>query len=222
MDDGAALERWLGAGSTDGAGEAAPRQAPAERIPAIEAIQDEHRALAAILSGLSHIVQDIEAGKLEPDYTLLASMIEYIAEMPDKLHHPKEDQIFALLRTKTRDEDEHLDRLEAEHRDAVNATGRLDRALVSYMQGGAESFPGFRDAVRAYIADEWVHLNTEERHILPAARRLFSAEEWQAINADFVRNGDPWSGPGNRYADLFRRITSLAPAPIGVGGEPQG
>ncbi|GAA0219539.1 hypothetical protein GCM10009125_05590 [Castellaniella daejeonensis] len=222
LDDGAALERWLGAGSTDGAGEAAPRQAPAERIPAIEAIQDEHRALAAILSGLSHIVQDIEAGKLEPDYTLLASMIEYIAEMPDKLHHPKEDQIFALLRTKTRDEDEHLDRLEAEHRDAVNATGRLDRALVSYMQGGAESFPGFRDAVRAYIADEWVHLNTEERHILPAARRLFSAEEWQAINADFVRNGDPWSGPGNRYADLFRRITSLAPAPIGVGGEPQG
>jgi branched-chain amino acid transport system ATP-binding protein len=222
LDDGAALERWLGAGSTDGAGEAAPRQAPAERIPAIEAIQDEHRALAAILSGLSHIVQDIEAGKLEPDYTLLASMIEYIAEMPDKLHHPKEDQIFALLRTKTRDEDEHLDRLEAEHRDAVNATGRLDRALVSYMQGGAGSFPGFRDAVRAYIADEWVHLNTEERHILPAARRLFSAEEWQAINADFVRNGDPWSGPGNRYADLFRRITSLAPAPIGVGGEPQG
>jgi len=222
LDDGAALERWLGAGSTDGAEEAAPRQAPAERIPAIEAIQDEHRALAAILSGLSHIVQDIEAGKLEPDYTLLASMIEYIAEMPDKLHHPKEDQIFALLRTKTRDEDEHLDRLEAEHRDAVNATGRLDRALVSYMQGGAGSFPGFRDAVRAYIADEWVHLNTEERHILPAARRLFSAEEWQAINADFVRNGDPWSGPGNRYADLFRRITSLAPAPIGVGGEPQG
>jgi len=222
LDDGAALDRWLGAGSTDGAEETAPRQAPAERIPAIEAIQDEHRALAAILSGLSHIVQDIEAGKLEPDYTLLASMIEYIAEMPDKLHHPKEDQIFALLRTKTRDEDEHLDRLEAEHRDAVNATGRLDRALVSYMQGGAGSFPGFRDAVRAYIADEWVHLNTEERHILPAARRLFSAEEWQAINADFVRNGDPWSGPGNRYADLFRRITSLAPAPIGVGGEPQG
>src|SRR5690606_36508602 len=200
LDDGAALDRWLGAGSTDGAEEAAPRQASAERIPAIEAIQDEHRALAAILSGLSHIVQDIEAGKLEPDDTLLASMIEYIAEMPDKLHHPKEDQIFALLRTKTRDEDEHLDRLEAEHRSAVNATGRLDRALVSYMQGGAGSFRGFRDAVRAYIAYEWVHLNTEERHILPAARRLFSAEEWQAINADFVRNGDPWSGPGNRYA----------------------
>ncbi|MFC4299409.1 MAG: hemerythrin domain-containing protein [Castellaniella sp.] len=181
-------------------------------------MQEEHRALAAILNGLSSIVQDIEDGKLEPDYTLLASMIEYIAEMPDKLHHPKEDQIFALLRTKTQEQDEHLDQLEAQHRDTNHATSLLDRALVSYMQGGAANFPGFRDAVRTYIADEWVHLNTEERHILPAARRLFSADEWEKINADFVRNGDPWSGPGNRYADLFRRITSLAPAPIGVGG----
>jgi branched-chain amino acid transport system ATP-binding protein len=114
--------------------------------------------------------------------------------------------------------DAHLDHLEAEHRDATQATGRLDRALVSYVQGGVTQFPAFRDAVRSYIADEWVHLNTEERHILPAARRLFSADEWDSINADFVRNGDPWSGPGNRYADLFRRITTLAPAPVGVGG----
>jgi branched-chain amino acid transport system ATP-binding protein len=217
LRDASALDRWLGAGSTDE--DAAPRKAPAERIPAIEAIHDEHRALAAILNGLSHVVRDIEDGKLEPDYTLLASMIEYIAEMPDKLHHPKEDRIFALLRAKTHDVDEHLDRLEAEHRDATRATALLDRALVSYVQGGAANFPGFRDAVRAYIADEWVHLNTEERHILPAARRLFDAHEWEVINADFVRNGDPWSGPDNRYAVLFRRITSLAPAPIGVGGD---
>jgi branched-chain amino acid transport system ATP-binding protein len=217
LRDASALDRWLGAGSTDE--DAAPRKAPAERIPAIEAIHDEHRALAAILNGLSHVVRDIEDGKLEPDYTLLASMIEYIAEMPDKLHHPKEDMIFALLRAKTHDVDEHLDRLEAEHRDATHATALLDRALVSYVQGGAANFPGFRDAVRTYIADEWVHLNTEERHVLPAARRLFDAHEWEAINADFVRNGDPWSGPDNRYADLFRRITSLAPAPIGVGGD---
>ncbi len=217
LSDGGALDRWLGAGATDG-GSKAETAAPPERIPAIEVIQDEHRALAAILNGLSSIVQDIEDGKLEPDYTLLASMVEYIAEMPDKLHHPKEDQIFALLRTKTQDEDEHLDKLEAQHRDANHDTSLLDRALVSYMQGGAASFPGFRDAVRTYIANEWVHLNTEERHILPAARRLFSADEWEKVNADFVRNGDPWSGPDNRYADLFRRITSLAPAPIGVGG----
>ena len=222
LRDGAALDRWLGAGSTEGEGARAADEArghtPAERIPAIEAIHDEHRALAAILNGLSQVVSEIDAGRLEPDYTLLASMIEYIAEMPDKLHHPKEDRIFSMLRARTHEVDEHLDRLESEHRNTVHATAQLDRALVSYVQGGVTHFPAFRDAVRSYIADEWVHLSTEERHILPAARRLFSADDWTVINADFVRNGDPWSGPDNRYAGLFRRITTLAPAPVGVGG----
>ncbi|WP_345798681.1 hemerythrin domain-containing protein [Castellaniella sp. MT123] len=166
---------------------------------------------------MSRVLEGIEAGRLQPDFTLLATMVEYIAEMPDKLHHPKEDQIFALLRTKTHELDAQLDRLEAEHRDTVPATSRLDRALVSYVQGGAAAFGGFRDAVQTYIADEWVHLNTEEGAVLPAARRLFSPEEWQEINADFARNGDPWSGADNRYAELFKRIANLAPAPVGVG-----
>src|SRR5574337_192881 len=218
----AALDAWLGAGATtDGADDAAAASRPAptaERIPAIDAIRNEHRAIAAILNGLTHILDGIGAGRLQPDFTLLASLIEYIAEMPDKVHHPKEDLVFALLRTKTHDEDQHLDRLEADHRDAVRATGMLDRALVHYMQAGAAGFSGFRDAVHAYIRDEWVHLNTEERCILPAAQRLFSADEWSAFNDDFARNGDPWSGEGNRFARLFKQIANLAPAPIGVGG----
>lgn len=218
------LDGWLGAGSTSGSAAAtgdAPAGAhepvPHARIAAIDSIQNEHRAIAAILNGLTQVVNGIESGQVEPNFTLLASMIEYIAEVPDKVHHPKENQIFALLRTKTREFDRHLDQLEAEHREAVPMTSRLDRALVSYVQAGAAGFAGFRDAVRSYIADEWVHLGTEERYILPAARRLFSPGEWEAINQDFARNGDPWSGADDRYAELFKRITNLAPAPIGVG-----
>ncbi|WP_322999015.1 hemerythrin domain-containing protein [Castellaniella sp.] len=224
MQDGALLDRWLGAGSTEqeSAPSASATPAPETRIPAIEAIREEHRAIAAILNAMSHIVDGIESGRLQPDFNLLASLVEYIVEMPDKLHHPKEDRIFALLRARTHELDAQLDQLEAEHRDSVPATSRLDRALVAYIQGGAPAFDGFRDAVRTYIANEWVHLNTEETHVLPAARRLFSPEEWQDINADFVRNGDPWSGQDNRYAELFKRIANLAPAPVGVGGSGQG
>ncbi len=215
LRDGQALDRWLGAGSTEES--PGPAVASPVPVPAIEVIHEEHRAIAAILNAMSRVLEGIEAGRLQPDFTLLATMVEYIAEMPDKLHHPKEDQIFALLRTKTHELDAQLDRLEAEHRDTVPATSRLDRALVSYVQGGAAAFGGFRDAVQTYIADEWVHLNTEEGAVLPAARRLFSPEEWQEINADFARNGDPWSGADNRYAELFKRIANLAPAPVGVG-----
>ncbi|MER1968245.1 hemerythrin domain-containing protein [Castellaniella sp. GW247-6E4] len=199
-----------------------PRGQPAPRIPAIEIIREEHRALAAVLQCMTYLIDEIEAGRLEPDFKLLASMIEYISEMPDKVHHPKEDQIFARLRQYTHEVDAHLDQLEAEHAGATQATAAMDRALVHYVQAGAAGFALFRDAVRAYIADEWVHLGKEERYILPAAQRFLAAEDWETINRDFGHNGDPWRGEHNQYAELFKRIANLAPAPIGLGEAPAG
>uniref|UniRef100_UPI003342D131 hemerythrin domain-containing protein n=1 Tax=Castellaniella defragrans TaxID=75697 RepID=UPI003342D131 len=185
-------------------------------------IREEHRALAAVLQCLTHLVNEIEAGRLEADFKLLASLIDYISEMPDRIHHPKEDQIFARLRQYTHEFDVHLDQLEAEHAVATRATATMDRALVHYLQAGDEGFGVFRDAVRTYIADEWVHLGKEERYILPAAQRLFHAEDWVTINQDFARNGDPWQGEHNQYAELFKRIANLAPAPLGLGAAPGG
>ncbi len=215
LQDRERLDGWLGAASAQSSSDTV---APVpESMPAIEAIRNEHRAIAAVLNALSAVVKGIEAGRLAPDFILLASLIEYIAEMPDKLHHPKEEQIFALLRTKTQEQDEHLDRLEAQHEDTLRATSELDRALVHYMQAGASGFAGFRDAVNTYMTEEWDHMGTEERHILPAARKYFAPDEWHAIEQDFARNGDPWTGPDNQYAQLFSQIARLAPAPIGVG-----
>ena len=45
---------------------------------AIDIISSEHRALAAVLSGLSAFVDGMAAGKFEPDFTLLAAMIDYV------------------------------------------------------------------------------------------------------------------------------------------------
>lgn len=190
---------------------------PARRFPAIEVIRNEHRAMAAILDALSYIVRNIEAGRLKPDFVLLASMVDYFAEMPDKLHHPKENRIFAALRAKTSELDEYLDALEENHRTTATATGTMDRGLVHYLQGGTDAFIPFRDAVRKYVNDEFEHMGIEERRIFPYARQFLTPEDWKEIDADFARNSDPWRGLDDRFVKLFRQIANLAPAPIGLG-----
>jgi len=196
------------------------RSEPFHAPSALNVIRDEHRAMAAVLDALAHVVRDVDAGRMKPDHTLLASMVDYIAEMPDKLHHPKEDRIFALLRRKTHDLDACLDVLEAEHQRSVPATGALDRTLVHYLQAGTEGFGAFRDAALAYVGHEFRHMSMEERHVFPEARRLLTVDEWDEINADFSRNGDPWAGLDDRFVKLFRQIAMLMPAPIGLG-DPQ-
>ena len=190
---------------------------------ALDIIRSEHQALAAVLSGLSAFVDAIGAGKFEADFTLLAAMIEYVTELPEKVHHPKEDDyLFAALRRRSAGAATILDDLQREHRIGPARTAALKDDLGHYRNAGAAGFPVFRDAVNAYVENQWQHMSKEEKHVLPLALEVLTAEDWAAIDAAFAANDNPWQGPAGVYKELFTRIVSIAPAPIGVGdpGQP--
>jgi branched-chain amino acid transport system ATP-binding protein len=186
---------------------------------AIDVIRTEHRALAAVLSGLQAFVEGVGSGKFSVDYELLGAMIQYLTEVPDKVHHPKEDlYLFVALRKRSPDAAAILDQLEAEHRDCDSQWAALSGALAEYRRTGDSGLPAFREAVQRYYDFQWQHLSLEEREILPRARTALLPEDWAAIDAAFAANDNPWEGPAGKYKQLFTRIVTLAPAPIGVGG----
>ncbi len=185
---------------------------------AIDIIKSEHRALAAVLSGLSAFVDGIGAGKFEPDFTLLAAMIEYVTEVPEKVHHPKEDDyLFPALRKRSANAAAIIDDLQGEHQTGPAKLAALKAALADYRTAGAAGLPAFRDAVKAYVDFQWQHMSKEEKHVLPLAREVLTAEDWAAIDGAFTANDNPWEGPAGEYKQLFTRIVSIAPDPIGVG-----
>ena len=188
---------------------------------AIDIIKGEHRALAAVLSGLSTLVDGIASGKFEADFALLAAMIAYVTEVPEKVHHPKEDAyLFPTLRKRSADAAAILDSLEVEHHVGPQKIAALKSALDDYRAAGAAGLPAFRDAVKAYVDFQWQHMSKEEQHVIPAARDALTAEDWAGIDAAFAANDNPWEGPAGEYRQLFTRIVSIAPDPIGVGGRP--
>ena len=73
-------------------------------MKAIAIIQDEHRAITAVVEGLRQLVTGISAGTMAPDHTVLAALFHYIEQFPERLHHPKEDDyLFARLRVRRPD-----------------------------------------------------------------------------------------------------------------------
>lgn len=186
---------------------------------ALDIIHDEHRALAAMLSAMRTLVANIEAGRLKPDYDLLAQMIRYIDEVPERLHHPKEDQyLFTKLRERSTEAQAVIEQLEEEHRAGPARIQTLRSALEIYRQKGEDGFVVFRDALKTYLDHEWHHMNTEEHQIFPLARKHLKDEDWAEIDAAFLANDNPWQGPAGEYAALFSHIVNIAPAPIGLGG----
>ncbi len=187
---------------------------------ALDIIKGEHRALAAVLTALQAYVNGIVAGRYVPDFELLSAMIQYITELPDKVHHPKEDQyLFVALRRRSAEAAAALDVLEAEHRNVHNAWNTLAAALVGFKGAGVAGAPAFKAAVDRYFDFQWQHMSKEETQVMPLAQRVLAPEDWAAIDAAFNANDNPWEGPAGRYKALFTRIVSLAPAPIGVGDD---
>jgi len=185
----------------------------------LDIIHDEHRALAAMLSGLRALTAGIEAGRLKPDFDLMASMIEYIDKVPEKVHHPKEDTyLFAKLRVRSAEAVAIIERLEAEHSQGDARIAALRAALDSYRSTGDAGFAAYQAALKTYIEHEWQHMNTEEHLIFPLAKAHLTADDWAEIDAAFLANDNPWQGAAGEYAALFTRIVNMAPAPVGLGG----
>ncbi len=186
---------------------------------AIRIIEDEHRSLAAVLNGLCEVARQVRQGQAAPDLPLFQAMIDYIREFPERLHHPKEDQhLFRLLRLRAPELAPVLDRLGEEHVRGSEVLEQVGSALRD-VQAGTAPFDDLDRAIQAYAELEWSHMRTEEREVLPRAARALTPADWASIDAAFRANTDPLSGidPVRELRELFRRITALAPAPIGVG-----
>lgn len=187
---------------------------------AISIILDEHRSLAAVLHGLRHLAREMRDRGKPPDFRLLGAMLYYLDAFSEKLHNPKESAyLFARLRERTHEADEVIAELEKQHAESAQLGRDLDHALARLEAGMTDGVALFSSAVEKLMDEAWRHMATEEKVLMPLARRHLSDEDWKEIAEAFGENGDPRFGaePDHEFRDLFRRIVNLAPPPIGVG-----
>jgi branched-chain amino acid transport system ATP-binding protein len=187
---------------------------------ALAVLQREHRALAAVIHCFEQVLGEIRLKRLEPDFALFESIIQYVQDFPDRFHHPKEDELlFPLVRQRAPEVNRILDELQDQHHEGVRLTNELKWKLAAWRDNGERLFPAFDSAARAFIDFQRRHIGTEEREIIPAARRALTEADWSRVNSGFAANEDPLFGskPKAAFDALFSKIATLAPEPHGLG-----
>jgi hemerythrin-like domain-containing protein len=186
-------------------------------------IREEHMSLAAMLRSLRMMVERGPGEKPEVFFEVLRSMLFYIDEFPERLHHTKETELLfppvARLAPETR---EAIARLDKDHARGESAVRELQHLLTGWELLGATRRERFEQAVKVYLDFYLEHMRLEETEILPAAQRVLSEADWTALDEAFATNCDPLSGkyPADPIYDrLFSHIVMRAPAPIGLGSE---
>jgi len=187
---------------------------------ALNIIRDEHRSIAAILHGMQHLVRQIRERKAKIDSRVFRAMLYYLDTFSERMHHPKEDRyLFDPLRRRGAGSEALIAELEREHADGGNAIRRVEQCLIRYEEGGEKEFPEFAGEVERFVEGYWEHMRKEEEKVFPLAQKLFTNDDWDAIDRAFKANVDPLADDRNErdFRKLFSRIVSLAPPPIGVG-----
>lgn len=190
------------------------------RDAAIGRLRGEHRTLARVIEALETLTAEIAEMTTEPDFTLLAAILYYIAAVPEQLHHPKEDRyLFAALRRCDPSATALIERLESEHRLSPQLIGELERAMVHWQGGAAKGLDEFALAVGNFCEFHWAHMRLEESEILPRAERHLGADDWTGIAQAFAANADPLFGaqPSREFERLYHRIANLAPRKLRLG-----
>ena len=186
---------------------------------AIRIINDEHRSISAVLSGLKSLAQMAQDSRLRPEFEVFRAMIYYIDAFPERMHHPKEDEhLFARLLQRKPDARALVEGLKAEHALGGQLVRDLEQALLEFEETWPQGAEKFAAAVENYSQFHWLHMGKEENELMPLARKALTAEDWAAIEAAFAGNQDPIADLREKDFDkLYQRIVNLAPAPIGLG-----
>lgn len=167
----------------------------------------EHLNFARLLDLLEEQVGVFHRGE-RPNYNLMGTIVYYMRNFGDRVHHPREDVAYARLVERDPGMQVVVNRLLQEHR--VIAT--VGEALLDRLNEADGDVISSRAALEAAAAMYLVyyrnHLSTEERHAMPRAAQLLTREDWAAVTAAVPASPDPLFGKNveERFAELHKQI----------------
>ena len=176
----------------------------------IEELQREHRDLAKLMGVIERQAEVLHDGRA-PDCDLLRSVLRYISNYPNLLHHPKEDLVYRRLAERDQAAVVEVHNVLQEHGALEDMAANL-AALVDDADGGPEGARAeLENMARGYVDAYRRHMAMEEGELFPRALGALSEADWAAIAVAVSGSSDPlFDGAAtNQYRNLHSPILRL-------------
>jgi len=135
-----------------------------DREKTILKVQDEHRIISSILSGLRELARTVQDSAVRPDFRVLHAMIRYVDAYPEKLHHPKEEAfLFKPLAACAPTTAPLVEELRGQHRRGERLIRELERSIIAFEVDWPKGAAEFAAAVNDYADFHWRHMRKEEQ-----------------------------------------------------------
>jgi len=146
--------------------------------------------MARVLDLMDDIVTEMEAGK-DPDFELFDEAMRYMTVYPDAVHHPKEDVVYAELRSRRPDLAEGLDDVPGDHADIARLGSLLRNEVEAVVAGAAVRREKMIDDASTYVARLREHMVWEERDLFNRIDRMLGTDSSKVDVSAYEHIRDP-------------------------------
>ncbi len=173
----------------------------------LAALRSDHRNMAMLLRLMEHEIQRVEDDE-EPDFELLHDIMHYMAVYADAIHHPREDLVYAEMRSRGGGFADGLDGIEPDHEEIAVLSIRLRNDFDAVISGTAvqrEQVIGDADEYTRRLRD---HMQWEESDLFKRADRMCAEDRSASVDVSHLSANDPVFGgeAQSPFAKLFERV----------------
>lgn len=171
----------------------------------LEQLRQDHKNMTLMLNLIERESNRLYDGE-EPDYDLLHDVMHYMTVYPDAVHHPKEDRIYAELKTVRPDLSSGFARITVDHRSIAELGVQLRDRMAAIASGSMVSRKTVVGDALRYVNTMRSHMQWEELDLFRRVEEMVAEGHAVIDTAIFPQNDDPVFGA--EVEESFQRLFS--------------
>jgi len=176
-------------------------------------LHTDHQRIEKVLQTIESFATDTRDPSFDEDIDKLFCLVEYVAEYPDQIHHPFEDEVFALLLQQdlTGQQRTDVDNNITQHAQLKEYTDTLMNNLL--VPAAKQDKPALRQSLSAFVELQREHMGFEENTVFPLAKQKLTEAQWQSLDETYAAGTDPlFDANEERFEAIFNYVVD---APYG-------
>ena len=147
----------------------------------LQRLNNDHSELSRILYCFRTQIQGYEDPDNITNTSQIMNILDYIAYVPERWHHPIEDLIFKRLLERAPPYPEQIEAVLLEHEDLERLTSELKIAFEQVAMDIAVPIVHLYRTATIYLTRQLLHLDVEETVLFPLAEELLTEEDWNEL-----------------------------------------
>ena len=141
-------------------------------------LRKDHQNMARLLVYMRSSLNLVEGNSAREEFARLVDCLDFIGSYPDRVHHPREEVLYNILKSRKKEFDRISVQLDEEHWALARKTVALHRMCAELLDAEQDSSE-VSVRLNEFVDLQFKHMRYEEDTVFPLIEKSFDVADWK-------------------------------------------